>query len=296
MKILCLGAAGMLGQAVMDELARGPTGTFDITGRTRFDYDIRDESALAADIGGARPEVVINCAAYTRVDDAEDEEDLAFEINGRVPGILARACRKAGSRLVHISTDYVFDGEGRRPYREDDPTGPINAYGRSKLAGEEAVMREHPEGHLIARVSWLFGPGGNNFVETMLRLYGEGRREFNVVEDQVGRPTYTFDLARLIGGLISKGSFGLFHAANSGSESWRGFAKEIFHRAGVSEEVSVEAVPTSAYPTKARRPGYSVLDTSKVEAEVGHAMPAWQDALARYVKRTEATRPWAAGG
>ncbi|HUT53138.1 MAG TPA: dTDP-4-dehydrorhamnose reductase [bacterium] len=277
MRIILLGAHGILGRAVEKEL--GPR--HQILARDLEHYDLRDASALIADLYAFRPAAVVNCAAYTRVDDAEDEAELCMEINGLAPGRLAAACRERNARFVHISTDYVYDGSKESAYQEGDATGPINAYGRSKLAGDLAVMEAHPDGHLILRASWLFGAGGKNFVKTMLGKWLSGERRFKVVNDQRGRPTYAADLARAIGAGLEKGISGLYHAANQGAVTWFEFAREIFEAAGAGE-VTVEPVSSGEFPTKAKRPKNSVLDTSLL-TRAGFTFPDHRDALARYI-------------
>jgi len=281
MRLILLGAEGLLGGAVCEQLGV----SHEIARRDLADYDIRDRGAFERDLAEVKPDAAINAAAYTNVDGAEDEVELAMEINGEAPGGLARACRERGVRFIHIGTDYVFPGGGERPYCEDDPTGPINAYGRSKLVGEERVMEEHPEGSAILRTSWLFGHGGTDFVRTMLDKFKAGERRFKVVSDQWGRPTYSIDLARAVGACLEKGLAGIYHAANAGETNWRDFAVEIFAAAGVGAEVEVEPVSSSEFPTRAKRPRYSVLDTGKFEGESGFGLPHHRDALKRYVQR-----------
>lgn len=278
MKIIVLGAAGILGQAVSAEL--GPN--HQILARDLPDYDIREVSSLIVDLYAFRPAAVVNCAAYTKVDDAEDETELCMAINGDAPGRLAAACCERNVRFVHISTDYVYDGSKAGPYREDDPTGPINAYGRSKLKGDLAVIKAHPRGHLILRTSWMFGKGGKNFVKTMIGKWRSGERRFRVVNDQRGRPTYAPDLARAIGFGLANDLSGLYHAANAGEVSWFEFAREIFAAAGAGD-VTVEPVSSEEFKTRARRPRNSVLDTARLSA-AGFTFPHHRDALARYLE------------
>ncbi len=278
-KILILGAAGMLGTALQKELGQG----HEVIARDLCDYDIGDREAFVRDLAATKAAAVVNAAAYTQVDQAEDEVELATQANGEAPGVLAAGCKEAGARLVHVSTDYVFDGRSERPYREDDPTGPINVYGRSKLLGEQRVLAAYPEGSLILRTSWLFGPGGKNFVRTMVDKYQAGERDFRVVSDQHGRPTYTEDLARAIKVSLEQGLTGLYHFANAGATTWWELARTALAAAGAGDEVTVARVATGEFKTKAIRPRYSVLDTSRFEADSGFALPGFVDAVERYV-------------
>jgi dTDP-4-dehydrorhamnose reductase len=279
MKIILLGADGILGNAVAGELG----GKHLIAGRDLADYDIRDTEAFIDDLKKVGPHAVINAAAYTMVDKAEQEEELATEVNGEAPGGLAAACCERGVTFVHIGTDYVFDGKKDAPYTEDDQTGPINAYGRSKLLGEQRAREAHPDGCLILRTSWLFGAGGKNFVKTIVGRLAAGEREFRVVDDQRGRPTYATDLARAIETCLEKKLHGIYHAANRGEVTWYGFARGIFEAVGLASEVSIEAVSTEEYKLPAARPRNSVLDTGRLEKAAGFMMPHHRDALARYV-------------
>jgi dTDP-4-dehydrorhamnose reductase len=278
MRIILLGAHGILGRAVEKELGS----RHQVLARDLEHYDIRDASALIVDLYGFRPAAVVNCAAYTRVDDAEDEPELCMELNGLAPGRLAAACRERNVRFVHVSTDYVYDGTKESAYVESDATGPINAYGRAKLAGDRAVMEAHPDGHLILRTSWLFGAGGRNFVNTMIGKWREGERRFRVVNDQHGRPTWAADLARAIGAGLENGLTGLYHAANAGAVTWYEFALEIFAAVGGGDEARVEPVSAGEFQTRARRPANSVLDTSRLAA-AGFTFPDHRDALKRYL-------------
>jgi dTDP-4-dehydrorhamnose reductase len=236
---------------------------------SRSDLDITDRTAVAAAV---RDEVVINCAAFTDVDGAEAEEDLATLVNGDAAGYLASAARA----IVQPSTDYVFDGSKRAPYVESDPTGPRSAYGRSKLAGEHAVAAANPR-HFVVRTSWLFGTGGRNFVDTMLGLAGE-RDELKVVDDQVGCPTYAGHLASALVELAAGEAYGIHHVAGAGQCSWFDFATEIFRRA----EVEIRLVPctTEEFPRPAPRPAYSVLGSERLDSV---RLPDWRAGLAAYL-------------
>lgn len=249
---------------------------------------IYDAPLVADAMSRHKPALVINAAAYTAVDKAETDEAEAFKGNALGPWVLAKACAEAGIPLIHVSTDYVFSGECERPWLPDDPVGPLGAYGRTKLAGDWAVRATQPDSYIF-RTSWVFSPWGNNFVKTMLRL-GAERDELSIIDDQHGCPTYAPDLAafllqvardRLFAG---KGTPGMYHFCNKESTTWHGFASAIFASAaarGRKTPAVVKAIPTSAYPTPAKRPAWSVMDTSSTEKEWGVEIPTWQDALAR---------------
>jgi len=243
------GAGGMLGHDLLDAL----TGR-EVTALTRADLDITDPAAVRAALRGA--DVVINAAAYTRVDDAESDEASAFAINATGAGILADAAAAVGARLVHVSTDYVFDGSGTEPYAEDTPRRPLGAYGRTKAAGEELVLR-HPEVYVV-RTAWLYGEHGGNFPTTMLRLARE-RESLSVVTDQVGQPTWSRDLADAIVRLLDTDApFGIYHGTNSGTASWFDLARAVFELAGLDPE-RIQPTDSSAFTRPAPRPAYSVL-------------------------------------
>jgi dTDP-4-dehydrorhamnose reductase len=288
-RLLLLGSEGMLGQALVSALAPG----FAVHAATWRTLDITDEAALARAFGRLGPAVAVNCAAFTDVDGCESRREEAFAVNARGAGNAARAAAAAGVFFVQISTDYVFDGSGSGPRRPGDPVGPINAYGESKLAGEVEVRAAGPS-HLILRTAWLFGPGGRNFVATMLAL-GREKRELAVVDDQRGSPTYTRDLAGGIARLLAPlagGSaaalLGTHHLTNSGNCTWCGFARAIFARAGIS--MAVTPVTSDRFPRPARRPMNSVLDCSSTAAALGAALPGWEDALSRYLAETGARK------
>lgn len=281
-RILVFGACGMLGGAVVRFAPAG----WEVVGVDREECDIADRNAVSALMGKIMPERVVNCAAYTNVDGCESERDEAFRVNATGTGVLAACAREAGAPFTHVSTDFVFDGNSRRPYLEEDATGPINAYGASKLAGEEAVRASgHPEWRIV-RTSWLFGPGGRNFVDTMARLSLKNRA-LRVVADQTGRPTYTEDLAAAIYALFDA-TPGLYHYANAGETTWRDLAAATvgrMRRIG-APVVTEEVVPirTEDYPRAAKIPAYSVLSTVKFERATGLAPPAWEDALEKYFR------------
>jgi dTDP-4-dehydrorhamnose reductase len=250
MRYLIAGGRGMLGA----DLARALGGR-DVTALGRAELDITDEAAVRRIVPGH--DVVINAAAYTRVDDAETHEDEAFAINATGAALLAAAAADAGARFVQVSTDYVFNGTARTPYPEDAPRDPQGAYGRTKAEGERLVLEAHPAAHIV-RAAWLYGANGPNFARTMLRLAGQ-RETVSVVADQVGQPTWTFDLARAIVSLLdAELPAGIYHGTNSGQASWYDFARAIFAVSGLEPE-RVLAIDTASYPLPAPRPAYSVL-------------------------------------
>lgn len=251
---------------------------------SRDTLDLSDNASIARTLGGLLNQqsvrAVINAAAYTQVDQAESNTVLADKINGAAPEMIAQICNQHSVPLVHISTDYVFDGSNTRPYREDDPTNPVNYYGESKLGGERGILNA-AKNATILRTSWVYDLQGKNFVTTMLRL-AEERDEVRVVCDQIGRPTHADVLAKAC--IDTIGHQGIFHVSGTGDPvSWAGFAKEIFEAAG--KLVNVVPIPTSDYPTPAKRPAYSVLDTSKFESEIG-PLPDWQDTLRESFSQT----------
>lgn len=254
---------------------------FAATGRKEM--DITDLDNVSDFVRVQKITHVINCAAYTHVDKAEEEQKQAYLANAIGPHNLGIAGRRHGARVLHFSTDYVFDGKGKTPYSEEHPCTPIGAYGMSKLAGEIKLMDEHPHACVI-RTSWLFGYPGKNFVDTMLRLMGE-KNELKVVSDQVGRPTYCQDLAEAALDLLDEE--GLFHYANGFETSWYEFAKEIYRQANelgfplVMKKI--EPVTTKEYPTPAKRPSYSTLSTKKIEGHLGRTVRVWQEALNDYL-------------
>jgi len=287
---LVTGAAGMLGRDLTDLLrARGE----DFTPLARADLDITDPAAVAKAVSAVKPDVVVNCAAWTAVDAAEEHEEEALAVNGRGPANLAAACAEAGAFLVHPSTDYVFDGHATTPYAEDAPTDPAAAYGRTKLAGERAVRAALPDGSYIVRTAWLYGAHGKNFVKTMLRLAGNGTAP-GVVADQHGQPTWTADVAAQITALIDQSAPpGTYHATSSGQTTWFGFAEEIFTRYTAQDQdrnknehpervrLTPRPITTADYPTPAKRPAYSVLAHGSWHAAGIAPISDWKDALNR---------------
>jgi dTDP-4-dehydrorhamnose reductase len=278
MKLLVTGAAGMLGRDVM--LAAGNAG-HDVVGYGRAELDVTDAAALAKRLDLERPDVVINCAAWTDVDGAEEQEEAAFAVNGTGAGNVAAAAAKVGASVVYVSSDYVFDGAKGAPYVESDQVAPLSAYGRTKLAGEEATAAANKR-HFIVRSAWLFGIGGPNFVETMLRLAGSGN-EVLVVRDQIGSPTYTWHLAYGVVRLIEGIEFGVHHMAAAGQCSWYEFARDIFEQAKV--ECKVLSITTEEFGRPAPRPPFSAL-TSQREHAI--RLPSWQDGLAGYLAQRQA--------
>src|SRR3954468_11090849 len=270
MRLLVIGSGGLHGRAVARDAARLG---HDVVTLGHQQLDITDADHVARIVGAARARAVINCAAYTDVDGAEAHDGRALRVNGDGPGHVARAAAEAGARVVHVSTDYVFDGSKREPWVESDPVAPLQAYGRTKLAGERAVAAANPE-HAIVRTAWLFGAGGANFVDTMLRL-GREREEVAVVTDQCGHPTWTGHLAPALVGMAERdGDVGVFHASGPGHCTWYEYAVEIFHRAGTRTRV----VPTTSdrVARPARRPAYSVLGSERGAAA---ALPPWQEGV-----------------
>lgn len=273
---LITGAAGQLGRHVTTQLRASGA---EVVALTSSDLDITDRAAVDHAIAACRPHVVLNAAAYTAVDAAEEHERRADEVNHIGPRLLAEAVRRCGGRLVHVSTDYVFDGAGSLAYEIDDPVGPQGAYGRTKLAGERAVLSVlHDRAHVV-RTAWLYGGPGPNFVGTMLRLERE-RETLDVVADQVGSPTWVADLARALielGGSTVPG--GVLHYANAGQASWFALAREVFRLVGADPR-RVRPVDTAAFPRPARRPAWSVLSTRSWVAAGLHPPRRWQHALA----------------
>ena len=275
MRVMVLGAGGMLGH---DLVATAPP-EVTLFAFSRTQLDITHSDAVAATLGDVRPDVVINAAAYTAVDRAESEVAASLRVNGAAVGALGRMARAAGARVIHFSTDYVFDGQATRPYREDSPTDPVNAYGTSKLAGETALRASGPE-HLVVRTQWLFGVHGKSFPRTMWERARAGSAT-RVVRDQTGRPTYAPDLAAAVWTLIRQGACGVLHVANQGEATWFDVAAHIFGRVGKPDLLT--PCVTADYPTPARRPRYSVLDTTRAEQVLGGPLAAWEDAMDRFL-------------
>ena len=278
MKILVTGVKGQLGYDVVKVLEER---NIECLGVDIDDFDITDADATSGYIRKYAPNAVIHCSAYTAVDKAEDELELCRKVNVDGPRNIAAVCKEIGAKMIYISTDYVFPGIGDKPYEADDPTGPLGAYGQTKLDGELAV-KEILSRFFIVRISWVFGINGNNFVKTMLRL-GKERKEINVVCDQIGSPTYTADLAPLLCNMVVTEKYGTYHATNEGYCSWAEFTEEIFKLAGYSTKVI--PIPTSEYPTKAKRPLNSRMSKKSLDRAGFKKLPLWQDAVSRYVSQ-----------
>ncbi len=276
--LLVTGSQGQLGRAL---LAAAHRRGLAAVGHDLDTLDITDPAAVAEKMSCIGPAAVVNCAAYTAVDACEEHEDVALRVNGDAVGVLAEACNRHGAVLVQISTDYVFPGTATRPYREDDPVSPVNAYGRSKLRGEELARRARHT--LVVRTAWLYGGPGASFVTAIRRQLAEGATSLRVVADQTGCPTLCDDLADAVLALLAVGARGVVHAVNSGSTTWHGLAEEIVRRLGARAEVV--PVSTTEFPRPAPRPAFSVLDTARLSGLLGAPLPTWQDALARHLER-----------
>ena len=277
MRWLITGARGQLGTDVLKVLAERPDA--EVRGFGSAELDITDRAAIAAVFADFRPDVVINAGAYTAVDQAEQDEERAFAVNATGPALLAAEAARTGVRLLHLSTDYVFDGTATEPYPVDAATNPKSAYGRTKLAGELAVRELAPELGYVIRTAWVYGAGGKNFVKTMARLQAS-RDTLTVVGDQIGSPTWTYDLAgRLVDLATSDAPAGIYHLTGGGSTSWHGFAQAVFVELGHDPD-RVQAITTEQYPTPAARPAFSVLSDAEWLAAGLPPMMAWRDALA----------------
>lgn len=284
MRVLIVGAWGMLGRKLTELL----TADHDLTLTDSSPdapciwADITDQESISTVVTDANPEVIVNCAAYTNVDACEENAELAHAVNGTGPGNIARAAEAVGAHLIHISTDYVFDGESARAYTEDDPTRPLSVYGRSKLEGEESVQ-EHCTKWSILRTQWLFGEHGANFAETMIRLAGKNPT-LRVVDDQFGTPTYTGDLSLQILAIMENGATGIFHTSCGGEASWFEFARAVLDRSGL-QHIEVIPVTTSEFPRPATRPARAILQNRALERSIGDSMRPWQQALDEYISR-----------
>lgn len=283
--ILVTGAGGQLGSEIGVLSKQYPQ--FDFVFVDKDEMPLDEPEKIGPFIAQVGPAWCISCGAYTAVDKAETEKELAYTINGDAAGAIAAACKAVGARLIHISTDYVFDGNSAVPLKEDDPTGPINVYGDSKLKGEQLALRNNPE-TVIIRTAWVYSEFGNNFVKTMIRLMKE-KPSLTVIDDQVGSPTYAADLAGVILHIVTASHFvpGVYHYSNEGRISWYEFALAIKEIIGSS--CPVQPIPTSQYPTPARRPHYSLLDKSRIKATYGVVVPDWRKSLATCIARLSAT-------
>ena len=278
MKVFVTGVKGQLGHDIMLELERQQLAG---VGVDIEEMDITDPAAVRRVITEAAPDAVIHCAAWTAVDAAEDNEAQCRKVNAEGTANIAEVCRDRKLPMMYFSTDYVFNGEGERPWEPEDPAEPLNIYGQTKYEGEQAVRSLVPDRHFILRIQWVYGLNGKNFVKTMLKL-SEDHDRLTVVNDQVGSPTYTPDIARLAVDMIQTDRYGTYHVANQGLCSWYEFAREIFRQAG--KQVEVVPVSSEAYAAKAKRPHNSRMNLEKVEKNGFRPLPAWQDALARYLK------------
>jgi len=276
MKVLVTGAKGMLGADLMARLGV----VHEAVGVDIGEFDITSELETMDAVGGIRPDWVVHCAAYTNVDGCEKEPDKAYHVNSEGAGNVAKACWGAGSRMVYISTDYVYDGRKGAPYVETDPTGPLNVYGMSKLKGEKRVLGVLPEA-LIVRTSWLFGLNGPNFVEAILKQVGV-KDELSVVDDQVGSPTYTVDLADGLVRLLEVEASGVVHVSNDGMCSWFAYAKKVLELSGATG-IKVKPITTEELGRPALRPAFSELSNDKYRKITGHSLRMWDEALAEYI-------------
>lgn len=280
MKVFVTGVKGQLGHDVMNELEKqGLEGI----GVDIDEMDITDADQVNKVIKEAAPDAVIHCAAYTAVDAAEDNEEICRKVNASGTENIAKVCEELDIKMMYISTDYVFNGQGERPWEPDDEREPLNVYGQTKYEGELAIEK-HVKKFFTVRIAWVFGVNGKNFIKTMLNL-GKTHDHLTVVNDQTGSPTYTYDLARLLVDMIQTDKYGRYHATNEGLCTWYEFACEIFKQAGMN--VSVAPVSSDEYPAKAKRPSNSRMDKSKLTKNGFKPLPTWQDALARYLKEIE---------
>jgi len=288
MRVLVLGAGGMLGR---DLVAAGPP-TVTVIPLTHAELDITDRMALASRVAAERPNVILNAAAYTAVDKAEEDRQTAFRANAEAVGDLGRIAARAGLTVIHFSTDYVFDGQSPDPYPEEYAPNPLNTYGASKLAGEEA-LRTSGSQYLLIRTQWLFGTAGRSFPRTMWERAIAGTAS-RVVCDQIGRPTFTLDLAHATWRLIALAQRGVIHVANAGTATWYDIARRVY--ISENEENLLESCTTEAFPTAARRPQQSVLDTTRLEQILGGQLPPWEDGVDRFLAQLRAARGSQASG
>lgn len=277
MKVLVTGVTGQLGYDVARELEKRH---IEYKGTGSREMDISDTAAVKRVITAYHPDAIIHCAAYTAVDKAEDDYGRAMDVNAKGTLAIAKAAKEIDAKMLYVSTDYVFNGQGTEPFTVDTATAPLNVYGLTKLFGEEAVQMELSK-YFIVRISWVFGKNGNNFIKTMLRL-GQTHEELTVVSDQWGSPTYTADLAPLLCDMISTDAYGIYHATNEGITNWAEFAAYIMEQAHLP--CKVRPIPSSDYPTKAVRPLNSRLDKSSLDKAGFSKLPGWKDALRRYLK------------
>lgn len=281
LKVLVTGANGQLGRSLRDISASHPGMEFVFL--SREDMPIHHYEGMRNVFSAVRPDVLVNCAAYTAVDKAESEKELAMLVNAEAPGVLAAICRESGCRFIHISTDYVFDGKGHSPYREEDPTAPASVYGLSKREGETNTMEANPDS-VVIRTSWVYSEHGKNFVKTMMRLMREHGR-VGVVNDQYGSPTYARDLAECILQIVESGQWqpGIYHYSNEGDITWHDFAVAICEIIG--SDCTVDPITTDQYPTPAPRPAYSVLSKDKIQRNFGIRLLPWRQSLETCISR-----------
>lgn len=277
MKILVTGITGQLGFDVVRELKERK---FDVIGVSSSEMDITDENKVREVITNALPDAVIHCAAYTAVDKAEEEVEKCMAVNAKGTEYIANICDELDIKMMYFSTDYVFNGQGTKPWSVDDEINPLNLYGNSKYQGEIAV-KNNLEKYFILRISWVFGINGKNFVKTMINL-SKNHSKISVVNDQIGSPTYTRDLARLVADMIITDKYGVYHVTNEGICSWYDFSVEIFKESNI--DVNAIPVDSSEFPTVAKRPKNSRMDKSKLDENGFSRLPKWQDALQRYLK------------
>lgn len=294
MKILLFGRNGQVGWELQRSLAPlGEVVALDREGEGGLCGDLMDAQGVVRTVRAVRPDAIVNAAAYTAVDKAESEADRAAQVNAITPGAMAQAAAEVGAWMVHYSTDYVFDGSGERPWREDDATGPLSVYGRTKLAGEQRIVAANPR-HLVLRTSWVYAARGGNFAKTMLRLARE-RERLTVIDDQHGAPTGADLLADVTAHALRSlaagtGQAGIYHVAAAGETTWNGYARFVVGKAQQAGEMikagpeQVDPVPTSAFPTPARRPHNSRLDTSRFRGTFGLVLPPWQQGVARMLQ------------
>ena len=286
MKVLVFGRDGQLGSALRVLSPESSNSLFF----ARSDLDFFDTDSIRATINYHVPDLVINAAAYTSVDLAEKESSVAFKINAEAPAIIASACNDIGARVIHFSTDYVFDGEAETPYSEKELVNPLGVYGQSKLAGEEAIAAE-TDSYIVIRTAWLYSLVGENFLKTMLRL-AKSEKEMRVFSDQFGCPTYAYDLAKatwsIVAQLKKKEEFsaGIYHAVNSGVASWHEFAQEIFRALGRTDMV-IHPITTGEYPTLAKRPFFTALSCNQIKKNFGVTLPNWRNAVSRCLHEAE---------
>lgn len=277
MKVLVTGVTGQLGYDVARELEKRH---IEYKGTGSREMDISDAEAVKRVITEYHPDAIIHCAAYTAVDKAEDDYGRAMDVNAKGTLAIAKAAKEIDAKMLYISTDYVFNGQGTEPFTVDAATAPLNVYGLTKLFGEEAVQLELSK-YFIVRISWVFGKNGNNFIKTMLRL-GQSHDELTVVADQWGSPTYTADLAPLLCDMVETEKYGVYHATNEGITNWAEFAATIMKEANLP--CRIRPIPSSDYPTKAVRPLNSRMDKSSLDKAGFTRLPEWKDALRRYLK------------